>query len=1170
VIETLSTIAQYISRALTPFARALAGTDDHLIKYFQQLGWDLPTVPQALRDLQSSSDGFVSSLSKLEGLLRTSDPDAEVVVEQSATFVLDFGLFATSLKALPERLRSQLPADFVAATHIDKEILGRLFDDALSRHLEYESPEIFLFARLLGLVEVVPQPADPARFQPDYTSRSLRWDRLQPLVTNPAAVARDVYGWGTPELDGEKLLMALRDLSMVFLAPTFFDYSDRPLLRSIIPELPEDVLPERGLRSGFLQDTPLAVFLSLYPLPTRNANEPQGLLLTLSGLATLTQSFVITPSLSLTINSQIDLASGVALGVWPDRAPKLLGNISTAPGALVQGANAKLNVQYTPPDPNERLNLLSFAGVQLDVLRFSFEAGLRMKDASEVYVQADAPGLRLRLGGLGQDSFLAQLLPDDLSLELSPSVGWSINRGFFWDYGSGPSISIPIGKRIGPVQINSLDVAATSLEEGFQIALGVSVATEIGPFHVAVEGLGVGVNVDTRGGNLGPIDLDLSAIPPKGIGLLIDAPTVVGGGFLRFDTAKGEYSGVLELKIADKISVKGFGLLSTRLPGGGKGFALVIVIFVEGFTPIPLGLGFKLTGIGGLLAINRSFDENALRTGLKEQTLDSVMFPKDPIRNAPQILSNLNKVFPPAPGHHLFGPMVQLSWGTPTLITAELALVLEFGRRLRLLILAQIAAILPEPKNDLVRIQMDAVGVIDFDQGTVELDATLHDSRLLKKFVLTGDMALRLRWQSSPTFALAVGGLHPAFNPPPNFPKLERIAINLSSGDNPRLRCESYFAITSNSVQWGARAELYAAAAGFSVHGDIGYDVLIQFDPFFFIADFHAQLQLKRGSTNLFKVRLEGSLSGPRPLHLKGKATFEILWWDFSIRIDKTLVEGEKPPLPAPVDVFPLLQEALANPGNWVGQLPTGRPVATLRENSGATKDVLLHPLGSLTVKQTVVPLEFDIERFGQTIPAGARRFTIKVDLSGHALDIKRENDFFARAQFVKMTDDQKLSAPSFESMPAGITMSSDDFSFSSASSDLIEINTIEFETWILDDDTDTLRRSDAELPKQPTAPVTFYQLSAQLLLKQASFGAAANSDLRRTGTARYRTTTAGKYQITKEGWSLITTENLQPAIKSVSYSEATQELQEIQRKDPARAAGLTIARLSEIQSKVE
>jgi hypothetical protein len=646
---------------------------------------------------------------------------------------------------------------------------------------------------------------------------------------------------------------------------------------------------------------------------------------------------------------------------------------------------------------------------------------------------------------------------------------------------------------------------------------------------------------------------------------LIDAPTVVGGGFLRFDRQKGEYSGVLELKIADKISVKGFGLVTTKLPGGGKGFAFVIIIFVEGFNPIPLGLGFKLTGIGGLLAINRTFDENALRTGLKEQTLDSVMFPKDPIRNAPQILGNLNKVFPPATGHHLFGPMVQISWGTPTLITAELALVLEFGQRLRLLILAQVAAILPDPKNDLVRLQMDAIGVIDFDQGRAELDATLRDSRLLKKFVLTGDMAMRLKWQSSPNFALAIGGLHPAFNPPPNFPKLERVAINLSAGDNPRLRCEAYFALTSNTVQFGARAELYASAAGFSVHGDIGFDVLIQFDPFFFVADFHAQLQLKRGSTNLFKVRLEGSLSGPRPLHIKGKATFEILWWDVSIRIDKTLVEGEKPPLPQPVDVLPLLKEALQNRGNWVGQLPAGRPVATLRENPGAAKDVLLHPLGSLTVKQTVVPLNFDISKFGQGAPAGARRFAISVDLTGHALETHTVNDFFARAQFVEMGDDEKLSAPSFESMTAGVTMSSDEFTFSEAA-DWIEVNTIEFETWILDEQTNTLRRSEAELPKQPGSPVLLYQLSAQLLTKQARFGAAGNSDLRRTGAARYRTTTIGKYQITKEGWSLIKTDDLQPASKPASYSEAAQSLEKLKEKDPAKAAGLQIVRMSEIQ----
>src|SRR5262249_47760345 len=164
--------------------------------------------------------------------------------------------------------------------------------------------------------------------------------------------------------------------------------------------------------------------------------------------------------------------------------------------------------------------------------------------------------------------------------------------------------------------------------------------------------------------------------------------------------------------------------------------------------------------------------------------------------------STLQNVFPVAPGHHLFGPVARITWGTPPLITADLGVVLEFGQRLRLLILGQIAAILPRRENDLLRLQMDALGGVEFDQGTAALDATLYDSRLLKKFVLTGDMAMRLRWAGSPSFALAIGGMHPAFNPPPNFPKLERIALNLAAGDNPRLRCEAYFALTANTVQF--------------------------------------------------------------------------------------------------------------------------------------------------------------------------------------------------------------------------------------------------------------------------------------------------------------------------------------------------------------------------------
>ena len=330
------------------------------------------------------------------------------------------------------------------------------------------------------------------------------------------------------------------------------------------------------------------------------------------------------------------------------------------------------------------------------------------------------------------------------------------------------------------------------------------------------------------------------------------------------------------------------------------------------------------------------------------------------------------------------------------------------------------------------------------------LDATLHDSRLLKKFVITGDMALRLKWSAPPNFALAVGGLHPAFSPPPNFPKLERIAISLSAGDNPRIRCEAYFALTGSSIQFGARAELYASAAGFSIQGEIGFDVLIQRNPFAFQAEFMAKVQLKRGSTNLFMVKVEGALAGPRPLHVKAKATFEILWWDVSIRVDRTLVAGEKPPLPEPVDVLPLLLEALGQPGSWTAQMPAGqRPVVTLRGRPEAAGVVQLHPLGQLTVSQSIVPLDMDISRFGDAAPAGERRFTIHTVSPGwQTLQAVRE--FFAPAQFFEMSDADKLSRPSFESMPAGVSLGSEGFSISAGADDWLEVPAIQFETIIV------------------------------------------------------------------------------------------------------------------------
>jgi hypothetical protein len=397
-------------------------------------------------------------------------------------------------------------------------------------------------------------------------------------------------------------------------------------------------------------------------------------------------------------------------------------------------------------------------------------------------------------------------------------------------------------------------------------------------------------------------------------------------------------------------------------------------------------------------------------------------------------------------------------------------------------------SILPRIDNDLLRLNLDAVGIFDFDQGTVAIDALLVDSRLLRRFPLTGAGALRARWTSPRSFALAVGGMHHGFTPPAGFPALERIALSLTTGDNPRLTCDAYFALTSNTVQFGAHAHLYAEAYGFNVTGEAGFDVLIQLLPFHFLAEFFAGMQLRKGTRNLFKVKVEGALEGPLPLSVRAKCTFEILWWDVSIRVNVTLVGGQAPPVAVAVDASAQLRSALNDPKSWSSELPQGQSrIVSLRE-SAVDGLLRVHPLGTLSVRQSVVPLnlERDIDKFGDAPIAGARRFKVTVVAVGTGNESSGAvQDDFAPAQFFAMSDDAKLASPSFEPMQAGLRIGSSEFAF--GFSQRVE-SPLEYETRVID--------RKAAVPPPP--PARDYRLSEVLLQMHAMHGAAGRSPLRR------------------------------------------------------------------------
>ena len=851
-----------------------------------------------------------------------------------------------------------------------------------------------------------------------------------------------------------------------------------------------------------------------------------------------------------------------------------------APDAEAGGpsdGSMSLKVGPEPSAPGQKNVFPDSRGMRLEFGRLSFTGEISKSGAGIEMVAEDGAFV---ISTDECDGFVAEVLPGEekapadgdggppakeTRIAFNLGLGYSSERDFYITGGAGLQVVIPLGKSIGPVTIQQLLVRLAPSTDPkparltAEVSAGISV--RLGPLTAVVDQIGMRALIPFGKNDDGEYDFSVGFKPPTGVGLQIESAAVTGGGFLFYDSERGQYGGVLSLVLTkSNIALKAIGLISTRMPGGAKGFSMIVLVTAEGFTPIPLGLGFSLTGIGGLVAVNRTFNEEAVGEGIKSHMLEKVLFPKDPIKNAPQIISTLDTFFPAKQGSYLFGFLAQISWGPGSPVKMELALILETGKRLRLIVLGRVSATLPREEHDLVRLNMDAIGIIDFDQGTASIDAALYDSRLLKKFVLTGSMAMRLRWSGSPMFALSVGGFHPAFKPPTGFPALERIALSLSESSDFRLRCEGYFALTSNTLQFGARAELLARGGGFSIHGEIGFDILIQFDPFAFQADFHASVQLKHGSSNLFKVKVEGSLAGPRPLHIKGKATFEIFWCDFSIRFSKTLISGEPPPPAERVVVTERLTAALSDARNWGGQLAEReRRLVTLRERS-VEGEIALHPLGTLSVKQTIVPLDLEIAKFGQTTPADARFFKINsVSVNGRSLPFAPVRDFFAPAEFLEMTDDEKLTAPSFEPLTAGMSLSADGFVLPTGDDDLIEDPAIRYETFIVG-------RKD-EPPRKQAEPSA---LSADHLGKQISFGAAARSDVRRTGAEKYRPAVV-RNTLAKTGWVIVADEDQSrqaaPGIEAgelVAYAEAFQALQKLKRENPARARGLKIIRASE------
>ncbi|GAB3638759.1 hypothetical protein GCM10027422_43490 [Hymenobacter arcticus] len=727
-------------------------------------------------------------------------------------------------------------------------------------------------------------------------------------------------------------------------------------------------------------------------------------------------------------------------------------------GVLLDGSigsfGATASVKSQPDSSGNAFLFGAPQGTHLAIGEVAFKATLQASASGADYgVLAQASKAKFVLRPEEAGGFLGSIIPAaGVSGAFDLGLGWSKAKGFYL-LGSTTlkahyTITNSVADRL--LVIRGVDVGLTAAASKLQLSATASGRVKLGP--VSAELTDIGATVDLTfpgaGGNLGVAQADVQFKYPTGVGIEVKSDLVNGGGYLYFDAPNHKYAGVANLKIKagpKEINVNAIGLLQTQVPGHPDAYSLLLLLTAT-FGPIELGLGFKLSGLGGLVGVNRAANIDYLGTLARTQKLDTLLFPDNVMSDPAAAVALADSAFPAKVGRHTIGLMAQLGWGVSgSLISLDVALLVEFPEPLTIIMLGVLQASLPSKANELLKLRADFLGYVDFGAKKASFDATLSSSKLLI-YSLSGGMAFRLFQGTNPVFVITAGGFHPNFQPPAgaNLTGLQRITLALAPSNDLRLTLASYYAVTANTVQFGAHLDLYyRLCRGLHVEGHFGFDTLFQFNPFALTSNMTAEVAIKNGDSELLSLHLRLDVTGPRPWHFWGEVSFRIWFVKISVGINATIQSGgdPEPALVAP-DVHAMLVKALAAPTSWEVEAPqtAAQPGGVvLRPVAATAGQPFLDPRGALVLRQHVAPFGLLLSKYGSgtsapinghyfaltelTLGKDAAAHTYKLSDSPAPLEAVRE--FFAPDQFTTLSEAQRLSLPSFQLLPSGLRLKS-------------------------------------------------------------------------------------------------------------------------------------------------
>ena len=249
------------------------------------------------------------------------------------------------------------------------------------------------------------------------------------------------------------------------------------------------------------------------------------------------------------------------------------------------------------------------------------------------------------------DGFLQKILPKDpITADVDIAFGWSIKKGFYF-LGGRLLVAIPVHVTLGPIKLDVIELGVEAEDDSIPVSVGVTAGLKLGPLAASVEGIGLILDFTfPPPGASGSVEVEPRFKPPQG---RRHADRRRAGHRRRLHLLRPRQRAVRRASCSStsrRSRSRRSACSRRRFPDGSKGFSLLIIITAE-FPPIQLGYGFTLNGVGGLLG-HQPHDRRStsLRAGVQTGAVDSILFPKDPVARAPQIISDLRHDLPAGAG----------------------------------------------------------------------------------------------------------------------------------------------------------------------------------------------------------------------------------------------------------------------------------------------------------------------------------------------------------------------------------------------------------------------------------------------------------------------------------------------------------------------------------------